>query len=116
MSQLKLGHRLARELARRGNWRSFFATARYRELRQIDSVEDLAEFLDRTGYRRVRASTNVEEVAGDIVDQRHATRALLAGMFGLIAPVVALVFLPLILLWKAVWADDSGRAGKPPRK
>jgi hypothetical protein len=106
MSHLTLGHRLARELSRRGNRRAFFATARYRELRRIDSVDDLATFLDRTGYRGVRASADVDEVAGDIVDQRNARGALVAGLFSVVVPVVGFLGIPAMLLWRSLWKDD----------
>ena len=63
MSDITLGHRLARELTRRGNRRAFFRSAQYRELRRIDSVDELADFLDRTGYGFARASENIDSVA-----------------------------------------------------
>lgn len=107
MTHLTLGHRLARELSRRGNRRAFFVTARYRELRRIDSVEELADFLDRTGYRGVRASADVDEVAGDIVDQRNAMPALAAGLFSLVFPLVGFLAVPLMLLWRTMWRDDG---------
>jgi len=52
MAEVPLGHRLCRELNRRGNRRAFFHLARYRELRRIETVEELADFLDRAGYTR----------------------------------------------------------------
>lgn len=107
IQHLTLGHRLARELSRRGNRRAYFVTARYRELRRIDSVEDLADFLDRTGYRGVRASADVDEVAGDIVDQRNATGALAAGLLSVVVPVIGFLAIPVLLVWKALWREDE---------
>ncbi len=106
MSQLTLGHQLARELTGRGNWRRFFATARYRELRRIDSVDELAEFLDRTGYQYVRASGDVAEVADDIVVECNAPGVIDPAKIGLLNATVGLLLLPVLLVWRAIWRDD----------
>lgn len=106
MTQLTLGHRLARELSRRGNWRRYFSIARYRDLRRVDSVDDLADFLDRTGYRGARASGNVDEVADDIVIERSKSGTLAPVAVGIFAPVVGLLLIPFMLVWRAMWRED----------
>ena len=107
MRKLTLGHQLARELSRRGNWRRFFAVARYRELRRIDSVDELADFLDRTGYRCVRASANIDEVADDLVIERNKSGTLAPVAVGLFAPLFGILLIPVMLLWRAMWKDDE---------
>lgn len=103
MSDIPLGHRLARELSRRGNWRSYFWTAQYRELRKIDSVEELADFLDRTGYCFVRASEDVDLVANDIVTQRGAPGLIGPAKAGLLDATVGFLLFPIILVWRKLW-------------
>jgi hypothetical protein len=110
MTQLTLGHRLARELTRRGNWRSFFTVAGYRELRLIDSVDDLADFLDRSRYRCVRASANVDEVADDIVIEQSKSGTLAPAAIGLFAPFVGIMLIPVMLLWRALWRNEKDEA------
>ena len=106
MYQLTLGHRLARELTRRGNWRSYFTIAGYRELRRIDSVDELADFLDRSRYRCVRASAKAEEVADDIVIERSNSGTLTPVAVGLVAPLVGMLLIPVMLLWRAMWRNE----------
>lgn len=107
MPSLTLGHQLARELSRRGNWRRFFTIARYRELRRLDSLEELDAFLRRTGYRCVRISDNVDEMADDIVIERSKRGTLAPVAVGIFAPLVGLVLIPLMLLWRAMWKEDE---------
>ena len=109
MSDTTLGHRLARELTRRGNRRAFFRTAQYRELRCIDSVDELADFLDRTGYRLARSSENVEEVAGDIVTERNAPGLADPAKVGLIDPLISGLLLPIIVVYRLVFGKPSDR-------
>ena len=91
MPSIPLGHRLARELSRRGDRRAYFRTAQYRELRRIVSVEELADFLDRTGYKLVRASENIEQTADDI---------MLAGKSGCLLDTLGLLLLPVVGCWR----------------
>jgi hypothetical protein len=105
MPEITLGHQLARELSRRGNRRRFFWTAQYRELRQIDSVEELAEFLDRTGYRCARASDDVQLVADDIETQCRAPGLISPAKAGLIDAALGLLLLPIVLVWRMIWRE-----------
>ncbi|MDP7269592.1 MAG: hypothetical protein QF408_15655 [Pirellulales bacterium] len=109
MSDMTLGHRLARELTRRGNRRAFFRTAQYRELRCIDSVDELAEFLDRTGYRLARSSENIEDVAGDIVTERNAPGLADPAKVCWIDPLISVLLLPIIIVYRLLFGKPSDR-------
>ena len=103
MPDITLGHRLARELARRGNRRRYFWTAQYRELRRIDSIEELADFLDRTGYRCTRASDDIEAVADDIDAQRGSPGLIGPSKGGLVDATLGLLLFPFVLIWRSFW-------------
>ena len=92
-----------RELSRRGDRRRFFWTAQYRELRKVDSVEELADFLDRTGYRCARATIDIEAVADDIEAQSGTPGLIGPSKAGLIDATVGLLLLPIILIWRKIW-------------
>ena len=92
---------------RRGNYRAFFSFAQYRELRRVSSVEELAEFLDRNGYRRTRALENVEEVADDILIQCNAPGLADPAKVGVLSPTIGLLLLPVIVLWRLLWGFPS---------
>ena len=109
MSEIPLGHHLSRELMRRGNRRAFFRTNQYRELRQIETVEELADFLDRNGYRRTRATDNVEEVADDIVMQCNSPGVADPAKIGVISPTLGLISMPIIILWRLLWGFPSDK-------
>jgi hypothetical protein len=109
MSDITLGHRLARELTLQGKRRAFFRPAQYRELRRIDSVDELADFLDRTGYRLARASENIEEVAGDIVIERNAPGLADLAKVGWIDPLISVLLLPIIIVYRLLFGKPSDR-------
>jgi len=109
MSQIPLGHRLSRELMRRGNFRAFFRTDQYRELRRINSVEELADFLDHNGYRRTRSSENVDEVADDILIQCNAPGLVDPAKVGVISPTLGLLLLPVMIAWRLLWGFPSDK-------
>jgi len=107
MSETTLGHRLARELTRRGNWRAFFRIAQYRELRRIDSVDELAAFLDRTGYGLARASENIDEVADDIVIECDAPGLVDPAKVGLLWPLAGIILIPMMIVWRFLFGKPS---------
>ena len=49
-------------------------------LRRVETVDELADFLDRNGYGHTRASDNIDEVADDMVIQCNAPGVLDPGM------------------------------------
>lgn len=109
MSRLTLGHRLSRELMYRGNRRAFFWPAQYRDLRRVNSVEELADFLDRTGYAQARASENIDEVANDIVILCNAPGIVDPAKIGVVAPLFGLLLLPIMLIYRLVWGHPSDK-------
>ena len=109
MSKITLGHRLSRELARRGNRRAFFWPAQYRELRRVNSIEELADFLDRTGYSRARASENIDEVADDIVIECNAPGIVDPAKVGVFAPLIGMLLLPVMIVYRLVWGHPSDK-------
>jgi len=109
MSHLPLGHRLSRELMRRGNRRAFFRTDQYRELRRVDSVEELADFLDRNGYTHTRATENVDHVADDILIQCNAPGLADPAKVGVLWPTLGLLLLPVTILYRLVWGFPADK-------
>ena len=107
MSRISLGHRLSRELARRGNRRAFFRPDQYRDLRRVNSIEELADFLDRTGYSRARASDNIDEVADDILIECDAPGMIDPAKVGVMEPVLGILLLPIVLLFRLIWGYPS---------
>ncbi len=109
MPSITLGHRLARELTRRGNRRAFFRTDQYRELRRINSVDELAEFLDRTGYSRARALDNIDEVADDIVIECNAPGLVDPAKVGVVWPLAGMILLPIMIVYRLIFGKPSDR-------
>ncbi len=109
MLKVPLGHRLSRELMRRGNRRAFFRAAQYRELRRVDSAEELADFLDRNGYTRSRASENIDEVADDILIQCNSPGIFDPAKVGVISPTLGLLLLPIMVVYHLVWGFPSDK-------
>ena len=109
MSNITLGHRLARELTRRGNRRAFFRVAQYRDLRRVNSVDELADFLDRTGYGLARASENINDVADDIVIECNAPGIVDPAKEGVIAPIAGLILLPFMIIYRLLCGKPSDR-------
>jgi hypothetical protein len=109
MSEVPLGHRLSRELMRRGNRRAFFRTDQYRELRRVETVEELADFLDHNGYTRTRALTNIDEVADDIVIQCNAPGVADPAKVGVVSPTLGLLLLPVMIVWRLLWGFPSDK-------
>ncbi|MEK6249045.1 MAG: hypothetical protein N2C12_12755 [Planctomycetales bacterium] len=109
MSKLTPGHRLSRELSRRGNRRAFFWPAQYLELRRLDSVEELADFLDRTGYRRARASEDIDEVADDIVVECNAPGIVDPAKIGVVSPIIDLLLLSAMIIHRLIWGHPADK-------
>ena len=86
---MTLGRELMRELSRRGERGDYFTTREYWTLRRIDSVDALADFLDRIGYSHVRASEDVSVIADDlaIAGRGHSTFSTNSPLDFILAPL-----------------------------
>ena len=109
MSQVPLGHRLSRELMRRGNRRAFLNAAQYRELRRLETVDELADFLDRNGYGHTRALENIDEVADDMVIQCNAPGVLDPGKVGVLWPTLGLLLLPIMVVYHLLFGFPTDK-------
>ena len=109
MTEIPLGHRLSRELSRRGNRRAFFRSDQYRKLRRVNSVDELADFLDHNGYTRTRASENIDDVADDIVIQCNGSEIVNPTSERIFWPTLGLLLIPLVILFRLVWGPPSDK-------
>jgi hypothetical protein len=106
LQRLTLGHALLRELSRRGKRKACLHAAHCRELRKIDSVQELADFFDRTRYKHVRASDDIVAVANDIVVDSEVPRLWSdPAILGLVFGIWGVLTLPALLMWRAIWRD-----------